>query len=60
MLNKAVVVLIDIEFLKDEGLIGDFSAIHHMKDLDMIKEKMAHPKFSYKFLTDDELVISNY
>jgi len=59
MLNKAVVELIDIEFLKEKNLIGDYSAIHHVKDLDMIKTTMAHPKFAYKFLTDDELVISN-
>lgn len=59
MLNKAVVEILDIEFLKEEGLIVDYSAIHNLKDLDIFKTHIAHPKFAYKYLTDEELVMSS-
>jgi len=48
LLNKAIVDVLDIEFLKDEGLITDYSGIHNCQDLDIIKTYIANLSMCYK------------
>jgi hypothetical protein len=52
--------MINIDWLKEMGLVKDFSGLHNLKDLKIIQHKMANISMTYKMLDDTELVMSSY